>query len=234
MNERTSDVGVLDKVVQLLEVLGTPSGSSINVAETRLTLAELAAATGIHRATAHRLLKALQVHEYVQIDSRVRWSLGPTLARLGQAATLELPLRAQALPALQQLRGDTEESVQLYVRSGDSRVCIASFESPHGLRTIVEVGAILPLAVGSAGKVLRNEPSVQQVGWAESVGEREAGVASVSAPVSDSLGVVVAAVSVSGPIERLTRLPGERYGRMVAGAARQIEVAAGYRIQPAE
>ena len=43
--------------------------------------------------------------------------------------------------------------------------------------------------------------------WVESVGEREAGVASVSAPVLDASGTVVAAVSVSGPIERTSRHP---------------------------
>ena len=49
---------------------------------------------------------------------------------------------------------------------------------------------------------------VRRRGWAQSVGEREPGVASVSAPVRGPSGRVVAAVSVSGPIERLTRTPG--------------------------
>ena len=55
--------------------------------------------------------------------------------------------------------------------------------------------------------------------------EREEGVASVSAPVHDATGRVVAAVSVSGPIQRTTRKPGDRYGAMVAKAARQAEAA---------
>jgi DNA-binding IclR family transcriptional regulator len=65
--------------------------------------------------------------------------------------------------------------------------------------------------------------------WVQSVGEREAGVASVSAPVRDSSGRIVAAVSVSGPIERTTKEPGKRYGAFVVNAARQIEVNAGLR-----
>jgi DNA-binding IclR family transcriptional regulator len=65
--------------------------------------------------------------------------------------------------------------------------------------------------------------------WVESVGEREAGVASVSAPVRESSGLVVAAVSVSGPIERTTRQPGKRYGSFVVKAAREIESIAGFR-----
>ena len=51
---------------------------------------------------------------------------------------------------------------------------------------------------------------VRRRGWAQSVAERESGVASVSAPVRDATGGVVAAVSVSGPIDRMGRRPGAR------------------------
>jgi DNA-binding IclR family transcriptional regulator len=59
-------------------------------------------------------------------------------------------------------------------------------------------------------------------GWIESIGEREAGVASVSAPIVGPDGAVVAALSVSGPIERLSRQPGKRFGETVVTAARRI------------
>jgi DNA-binding IclR family transcriptional regulator len=117
-------------------------------------------------------------------------------------------------------RDDLGESVQLYVRDGERRVCTLSLESPHGLRTIVPLGAALSLEVGSAGKVLRGVTGPK--GWAESVGEREEGVASVSAPVVDGAGRVVAAVSVSGPIQRTTKAPGRRYGAAVVAAAREV------------
>jgi DNA-binding IclR family transcriptional regulator len=61
------------------------------------------------------------------------------------------------------------------------------------------------------------------------VGEREAGVASVSAPVLGADGEVIAAVSVSGPIERTSRHPGRRYAEAVVAAARRIEREAGLR-----
>jgi DNA-binding IclR family transcriptional regulator len=38
-------------------------------------------------------------------------------------------------------------------------------------------------------------------------------------------GNVVAAVSVSGPVERTTRAPGRRYAKAVVSAARDIEAA---------
>ena len=59
-------------------------------------------------------------------------------------------------------------------------------------------------------------------GWVQSVEEREPGVASVSAPVHGADGAVVAAVSISGPVERMTRDPGERFGQQVVAAASQI------------
>jgi DNA-binding IclR family transcriptional regulator len=127
-----------------------------------------------------------------------------------------------ARPSLVILRDATGESSQLYVADGDSRICLVSLESPYSLRTIVAVGAALPMDRGSAGAVLRGEAEVLRRGWAQSVEEREKGVASVSAPVIVD-GRVVAAVSVSGPVERTTRQPGKRYAGAVVQAARAVE-----------
>ena len=62
-------------------------------------------------------------------------------------------------------------------------------------------------------------------GWVETVEEREPGVASVSAPVTAAAAGVLAAVSVGGPIERLTRQPGKRFGADVVAAAEDIAAA---------
>jgi len=72
--------------------------------------------------------------------------------------------------------------------------------------------------------VLRGD-AIPARGWVESVEEREAGVASVSAPVRDAHGAVIAAVGVSGPIERTSRKPGARYGDAVCRAAAVVEAA---------
>jgi DNA-binding IclR family transcriptional regulator len=206
-------VGTLDKAVVVLDAL----------ADGPLALADLVTATGLSRATAHRLATALEAHDLVRRDDDGRFAPGLRLVALGRAATAAFPLADAAAPALAALRDTTGESTQLYVREGGHRICVAALESPHGLRTIVPLGASLPLERGSAGAVLREEPDVLARGWAESVGEREAGVASVSAPVFGAEGGVVAAVSVSGPIERTGRSPGARWGAEVADAARQIE-----------
>ena len=190
------------------------------------TLNDLAARAGLPKATAHRLAVALEEHGMLRRDDG-RFALGPALARLGAVAASGPSLVVAARPALEDLRDATGESVQLYVRRGDERLCVLALESPHSLRTIVPVGAVLPLDRGSAGRALR-EPGR---GWVHSVEEREPGVASVSAAVCDhrpgAAGAVVAAVSVSGPVERTTRNPGRRYGPQVVAAARAVERAAG-------
>ena len=209
--DRVTDVGVLDKAMAVLAA----------VERQPLALAALVQATGISRPTAHRLALSLEEHGMLRRDAEGRFALGARLLALGRIAADSYPLRDSALPILRDLRDITEESVQLYVRNGDSRVCIAAIDSPHGLRTIVEEGAVLPLPLGSGGAVLAERPEVLKRGWAESVGQREAGVASVSAPVYEA-DRVVAAVSVSGPIERLTRSPGKKYAGAVVAAAQRL------------
>jgi len=204
--DSVSGIGVLDKAVAILDALEAGP----------LSLPELVDATGMPRATVHRLAAALEAHGFVGRTQDGRFQLGARLTQPG------LPTIAR--PALEDLRDATGESVQLYVRRGSQRLCIEALESPHGLRTIVPVGALLPLDVGSAGKVLREDATALKRGWAESVEERQRGVASVSAPVYDD-GRLLAAVSVSGPVERTTRAPGRRYTKAVVNAASAIEAA---------
>lgn len=208
-----SGVGVVDKVVAVLRALETNGPSS---------LLELQQATALPRATAHRLVTALEDHGLIRRDDEGHFALGWGLVSLGRAASAVLPLIELARPVLDSLRTKTGESVQLYVQEGDARRCLVSLESPHGLRWIVPEGSLLPLNAGSAGHVLSGERTDKH-GWIQSVGEREAGVASVSAPVLNAQGNIIAAISVSGPIERLTRRPGERHGAVVVQAAKRLQ-----------
>ena len=208
--DMVTGVGVLDKVMSVVR----------SVAASPRSLGELQQAAGLPRATAHRLAVALEQHGLLRRDADGRFELGLGLVPLGQTASDRFPLVELARPTLEMLRDATGESVQLFVREDTSRRCVLSLESTHGLRWIVPQGALLPLDVGSAGRVLSGETS--HVGWIESIGEREAGVASVSAPVLATDGTTIAAISVSGPLERLTREPGERFGDDVVAAARRI------------
>ncbi|OBI31442.1 IclR family transcriptional regulator [Mycolicibacter sinensis] len=222
-----SGIGVLDKALVVLHT----------VAESPCGLAELCDRTGLPRATAHRLAAGLEAHRLLGRDDDGRWQIGPVVSEL--AARADDPLRAAGAAVLPRLREITGESAQLYRREGSARVCVAAVEPPAGLRDTVPVGARLPMTAGSAAKVLLAyaEPALQQEvlaeakftgraladvrrrGWAQSVAEREPGVASVSAPVRDQRGTVVAAISVSGPIDRMGRRPGARWAAALLAAA---------------
>jgi DNA-binding IclR family transcriptional regulator len=163
---------------------------------------------------------ALEVHHLVRRDGAGRFCLGFELIRFGRAAAEAFPLAEIARPLLAELRARTGESVQLYVAEDGARRCVVSLPSPHALRWIVPEGALLPLDLGSAGKVLGGRATL-----AESVEEREKGVASVSAAVTERSGAVLAAVSVSGPVDRLSRAPRRRFGADVERAAAALSAA---------
>jgi DNA-binding IclR family transcriptional regulator len=229
--DNSSGVGVLDKAASVLSAL--EAGPA--------TLAQLVASTHLARPTAHRLAVALEHHRLVARDIQGRFVLGPRLSELATAAG-EDRLLAAAGPVLAAIRDHTGESAQLYRRQGDVRICVAAAERPIGLRDSIPVGATLTMQAGSAAQILLawEEPDrlhrglhgaqftatmlsgVRRRGWAQSVGEREPGVASVSAPVRGSSGRVVAAVSVSGPIERLSRQPGRLHAATIVSAANRL------------
>jgi DNA-binding IclR family transcriptional regulator len=224
-----SGVGVLDKAVLILEAC--VEGAS---------LADLVERTKLPRATAHRLAQALEMHRILVRDPQGRWRPGPRLGEFANAAPDVLLSAAE--PVLAQLRDQTGESAQLYLRRADERICVAAAERASGLRDTVPVGAVLPMTAGSAAQVLlaweppeavlpllprcrftaRTLAEVRRRGWSQSVAEREPGVASVSAPIRDRTGRVIAAVSVSGPIERLGRRPGDRHAMAVVRAGQRL------------
>lgn len=211
------------------------------VAKDPCGLAELCTRTGLPRATAHRLAVGLEVHRLLRRGPDGRWRPGSALAELaGGSADPLLDAAASILPKLRDMTG---ESVQLYRRDGIQRVCVATAEPASGLRDTVPVGSRMPMTAGSGAKVLaawadphtqrailtdavfgeRTLLEVRRRGWAQSVAEREPGVASVSAPVRDSSGTVVAAVSVSGPVERIGRKPGIRWAADLLAAAETLQ-----------
>lgn len=212
--ESVSSVGVLDKAIGVLHAVEHDGPSS---------LVDLQTSTGLPRATLHRLAVALERHGLLRRDDGGRFCLGLGLVALGTTAAESFPIAALARPRLAELCQHTGESVQLYVREGDRRRCAVSLPSPYGLRWMVGEGALLPLHLGSAGRVLQGE--LGREGWVETVEERERGVASVSAPVAAPAAGILAAVSVGGPIERLSRQPGRRFGAQVVAAASDIEAA---------
>jgi DNA-binding IclR family transcriptional regulator len=208
--DSVSGVGVLDKAFVVLNAL---------VARP-LSLAESVEVTGIPRATCHRLLSALEHHGAVRRNNEGLYCLGPTLAGLGRGAAVQFPFLERAREIATEIRDRTGESVQVFIAETDGRRCVVSLESPNGLRWIVPEGSLFPLSRGSAGKVLSAKTA--PASWVESVEERVKGVASVSAPILDADGHVIAAISISGPLERMSRTPGAKFGMVVVRGAKTL------------
>lgn len=222
-----SGIKVLDRAIAIMKATAT----------TPMNLSELCADTGIPRATAHRLASALEMHRILARRADGRWGAGPELPGSQDK------LVATATPFMEKLMESTGESVQLYQRRGDERICIAACEPTSGLHNVVLVGSTLTLNSGSAARVLlaaitdtverdrilhtasytlADVTDAAERGWSESIGEREPGLASISAPVHDGANAVVAVLSISGPIERMHPSPSECYAEIIQQTAREL------------
>ena len=223
--DNSSGVGVIDKVVLLIDCLA--SGP--------LSLNELAQASGLARPTAHRLAVALESHHVLIRNDRGQFMLGP---QLNEWATPQASWLNAAVTIARELRDVTGVSAQVYRRVGDERLCIAAAEPTQGLRDTVPVGTLLTMKAGSAAQVLcawsdtedqkltlqgatftaKDLTVVRARGWAQSVAQREPGVASLAAPVRDHAGIVVAAMSISGPVDPLAEPTKAQINALLAAA----------------
>ena len=92
------------------------------------------------------------------------------------------------------------------MRAGSAAQVLLAWEDPERMHRGLQNAAFSAAALSG----------IRRRGWAQSVGEREQGVASVSAPVRSPSGKIIAAVSVAGPLERLSRQPGRMHAPAVA------------------
>ena len=196
---------------------------------------------GLARPTAHRLAVALERHALVVRDGDGRFRLGARLVGWGAAAGAALALVEPARAVLQRLSADTGESAQLlrarrrsagvrrHARTPDRparhRAARRGDAAHQGIGRAGAPGVGRRLATGSTS-IPPCSPRCARAGWAATVGEREPGVASVSAPVRVGE-QVVAALSVSGPAERLGPDPGAGSRRRVVSAAADLDRARG-------
>jgi DNA-binding IclR family transcriptional regulator len=206
---------------------------SFTVARPALTLVEIASASRLAPPTAHRLLRALQSHELVVFDElRRQYSLGRGVMRLSDAITGRNAVIRHAPAKLLQLRDDSGETVALHWRVDHVRVCLVEILSIHPLHIASGVGNAYPLIAGASGKAilahlptadvdeiirassplttaqrakLENELcTARERGFALSAAETVPGASGIAAPIIDRDGHAVAAINLTGPIDRLT------------------------------
>jgi DNA-binding IclR family transcriptional regulator len=203
--------------------------AAFNPDRSSLRVSELARELGLHKSTVSRLLSTLQARGLVRRDGD-DFAPGPELARLGALAVTSLPLAQVAREPLGKLAEVTGETVNLAIRRGDEAVNVLQVQTTHFVGMTDWTGRGAPLHATANGKILlafgdapapgrlvaltdrtivdRNalETELGRVranGYATAAEELEIGLVAVAAPVLDSQGVCVGAVSVSGPAYRL-------------------------------
>ncbi|MBK0393823.1 IclR family transcriptional regulator [Ramlibacter algicola] len=203
------------------------------VGESTLPLAELSRRAGMHKTTVLRLARTLAQSQYMVQTEDGQWRLGPAAGWLGARYQAGFDVNNVVEPALHQLVKDTGESASFYVREGDIRSCVARVEGPRSVRHNVRVGERLPLDRGAPGRVIlafsgaKGEPyeAIRERGFHISLGEREAEVASVAAPVFGLGWRLLGSMCISGPSSRLTKALLEKHAKAVIRAANQLSYA---------
>jgi len=192
------------RAMRILEAFG--------VEDTHLSLAELSRRTGCHRSTVLRLARTLAMDDYMAQRPDGTWRLARAAGWLGACYQATFNVVEVVQPVLRELSAATGESATFYVREGRQRICVARVEGPKSIRHHARVGAALPLELGSPGRVLlafsgeAGEPyeSIRRAGYMMSLGERDAEVSSISAPVYGINWTLLGAICISGPLSRLT------------------------------
>jgi DNA-binding IclR family transcriptional regulator len=197
-----------------------------------VALTEVAAAAGIPKSTASRLMSALERRGLVeQVGERGRLRPGPAILRVAERGLFERNLVELARPSLDALARSSGETVNLAVPGPSGVEHIAQADSRHFLGAGQWVGrtvdyhctangkvfvafarASLPDALPARTAATITQPERLQVeleavrasGFAVAVDELESGLAALAAPVYGAHGDVIAALSITGPTLRMS------------------------------
>ncbi|MXN66660.1 helix-turn-helix domain-containing protein [Stappia sp. GBMRC 2046] len=223
-DDGTGERGVeaVERALRILDCFGAEDKS--------LSLAELSRRSGLYKSTILRLATSLSRFGYLRREESGHFRLGPALWRLGAQYQGQFSLEEIVRPKLDRLVEATGESASLYIREDNFRVCLYRRNSPRAVRHHLDEGARFPLDESATANVLRSHAgpgrppggTTAGEGHAISVGARDPDVASVSVPVVDRSGNLVAALTVSGLAGRFTSRKREDAVNLLKSCAREI------------
>ncbi|MCT4618404.1 MAG: IclR family transcriptional regulator [Marinisporobacter sp.] len=214
MGEKTVSNRSLDRALDILEAF-------INN-ENGMTLNEISNKINLSPSTVYRLVMTLNNRKFLERDNESKkFYLGSQLNRLVNLSHMGVNehLKKIAQPLMKKVFDKLNENIALYIRDDDCKLCIDMFESTRSLRHVIDIGDRVTMDKGAVGKVLlaflddserkrfeiEGWPTAEALdkvkanGYALSVGEREEGLIGIAAPIKNSSGEVIAAVSMSGP-----------------------------------
>ena len=176
-----------------------------------LTLAELAARTGLYKSTLLRLANALISHRFLVKLEDGCYRLGSAPFTLGSIYQSSLNLGDVLLPLMRELNQEVGEAVSFHVREGDHRVCLYRMNSKFSIRPEVRQGYVQSLERGAGGRVLlafSGEPGkiydeIRKSFSYISCGERDPETSGISVPVFGVRQSLLGALGIVGPSNRL-------------------------------
>lgn len=191
----------IESVEKAMSILSAFSGQ-----RRRMSLAELAEETGLHKSTVLRQANSMQLYGFLTRDADGRYGIGASVWRLGLLFRQDYQNGATIRPVLRDLVEKTGETASFYVRAGEDRVCLYRENSPNLIRYHLEEGMRLPMDRGAVAMVLRRsagEPvpdtiAFTDAGSANLAGGRNPNISSVATPVLSADGQLLGALAVSG------------------------------------
>ncbi len=201
-----------------------------------LSLAEIAARTGLYKSTILRLIASLTHHRMLLRSDDGRYFVGPGALQLGALYQRGLQLGDVVLPLMRALRDGSGESVSFYIRQHNVRVCLHRVDSTHTIRDHVREGDVLPMDKGSGGRVLtafggargQLHDAIRRDGYYISIGERDAETAGISTPVFSAGQPLAGALTLAGPCSRVDEVLLRKMRRpMVEASIRATELLGG-------
>jgi DNA-binding IclR family transcriptional regulator len=177
-----------------------------------LTLAQLAARTGLYKSTILRLAQSLSAFGYLMRTEAGAYAIGPAPMHLADVYRRGLHPADRVMPVLSSLASATGNSASLYLRAGRMRVCAYRASSPRAMADNVHEGDLLPLDQGAGGQILlafsgstslRHE-SIRRRLIAVTHGERDPAAAAMAIPVFSLEQRLYGTLSLSGTPARFT------------------------------
>ncbi|WP_051183760.1 IclR family transcriptional regulator [Amycolatopsis balhimycina] len=136
----------LARVVRVLEAFKAGEGA--------LSVSTIARRTGLHVATASRIIAALVDCELLIRDADSQVRVGLRMWEIGLRASPTLALREAALPYMEDLHATVGQHVQLSVRYGAEVLFVERLSAPQAVPNRSHLAGRLPLHVSSSGQVL--------------------------------------------------------------------------------
>ncbi|MFF7883982.1 IclR family transcriptional regulator [Streptomyces sp. NPDC020794] len=137
---------VLSRAVRIFE--------AFTADDVALTVSDIARRTGLHLATASRLVAELVEHGFLGRDDDRRVRIGMRLWELAMRASPTLSLRDAAMPFMEGVHDVTGHHVQLGVLEGNEVLFLERLSAPGAVINYTRIAGRLPLHVSSSGLVL--------------------------------------------------------------------------------